>query len=129
MQNGRLVVREARSQKSTTDLLSHFSKHGVDAWTAITHLAKTQHGGVRDYLINRMYELCSEDVDVFLPQLWYNPDHHHHRHRHRNPNTFGIAISVSKAIAIIPLSITIAIATIIIFSFALFSVCWSSIGR
>jgi hypothetical protein len=76
VRDGILVLRPARSHRATDgggqqDLLEQFSRHGVDAWTAVQNLAGTQHRGVRDYLINRMYELLPKDVDFFLPQLWY----------------------------------------------------------
>lgn len=85
--DGSFVVRAAQSNGS--DLLDRLRDGGVDAWTVIQHLAYTRymrrfartisvsfsvgrsHGGVRDYLINQMYEMKPEDIDFFLPQLWY----------------------------------------------------------
>ncbi|CEP01345.1 unnamed protein product (mitochondrion) [Plasmodiophora brassicae] len=65
--DGSFVVRAAQSNGS--DLLDRLRDGGVDAWTVIQHLAYTSHGGVRDYLINQMYEMKPEDIDFFLPQL------------------------------------------------------------
>ena len=68
-----LIVKPARSsirRPSQPDLLARLSSEDCSVWTTILHLARSQHSGVRDYLINRMYEMQAEDVEFFLPQLW-----------------------------------------------------------
>eukprot|EP00474_Spongospora_subterranea_P010681 CRZ11139.1 hypothetical protein [Spongospora subterranea] len=62
-----LILRQASYNGSS--LLEKFKNDGVDAWMIIQHLLSTSHGGVRDYLINQMYDLQSDQFDFFLPQL------------------------------------------------------------
>eukprot|EP00897_Mesotaenium_endlicherianum_P006775 jgi/Mesen1/6125/ME000313S05253 len=56
-------------------LLRFFDSAFFSEWIAVSYLYRHEHGGVRDYLCNRMYALPSAGVESYLFQLTYMAVH------------------------------------------------------
>ena len=61
---------------STSDLnlgslLRLFKSDFFDSWIAISYLFRYRSPGVHDYLCNELYNTPSEDIEFYLPELWF----------------------------------------------------------
>ena len=52
-------------------------QEAIDAFVLLEHLYKSEREDVRTWLITQLYYLTDDDVDFFLPQLWYIYIHLH----------------------------------------------------
>ena len=67
-----------RPPHSSEALPSAFRMLSTAAFTAkfnifglVEYLSKTKHQGVRDYLVNQLFDMDLMSVEFMLPQLWY----------------------------------------------------------
>lgn len=58
---------------------TNFVSDKLDIFGTLHYMYEKQHDGVRDFLVNRLYDMPDEDVEFVLPQLWYDRHRQHER--------------------------------------------------
>jgi len=51
--------------------LPFLSDENLDVWTIIQSLHENKDKDIRDFIVSKMYNIPSEELEFFLPQLWY----------------------------------------------------------
>lgn len=66
-----LIIGTTPKKKYDGSLLRLFKSDFFNVHLLITHLLRSKNEGTIDYLINELYTESLEDIDFYMPQLWY----------------------------------------------------------
>ena len=65
------IIKDFKKKKYDGSLLRLFQSELFNVHLIINHLLRSKNKGTVDYLVNRLYEEKIEDIDFYLPQLWF----------------------------------------------------------